>query len=391
MVTDLEKSQQLLTPVVQSTANPKAELLLQIRSIVQTSKETQELFLQMRKESKGVTWLTDMLAVRMAPQVLGDYAFEDVVQACLYLVDEFNQLGDGYFIVSTETGKTVSVVTDDDLYDPGQQARHSGQVAQALRRLRPSTEVMLVTYHHEKAREANVLQQLTERVHQTDLLKAEGDPRLRMATRAGRSQIAQDLSEDSPWELLRRSGGTSGMFLRHFPLKSDDLPRGMVVLKGTAVFRSTIQVQDALTLNLNYNRLGTLRSATPQGWIRDIARQLTETAYKRRQPLPVSADDLVEADLDGPELWVVDPDTYKYFLRVKSTLQAVPVEGVSPLGLKGSHGYLWVADRFEVESRELFQRWEVTVSLEYKLHLFDWDSLHLKAVLGIPREALIDH
>lgn len=163
------------------------------------------------------------------------------------------------------------------------------------------------------------------------------------------------------------------------------------MLKGTAVFRSTIQVQDALTLNLNYNRLGTLRSAAPQGWIRDIARQLTETAYKRRQPLPVSAEDLVESDLDGPELWVVDPDTYKYFLRVKSTLQAVPVEGVSPLGLKGSHGYLWVADHFEVESRELFQRWEVTVSLEYKLHLFDWDSLHLKAVLGIPREALIDH
>lgn len=390
MGNEIERGQ-LLTPSVTSVANPSADLLLQLRHYIQHSPEAQGLFLQLR-QGKSVAWLRDMLATQVATLSLGEFSFEEVVQGCLYLADEYNQLGEGYFIVSTETGRTISVVTEDDLYDPGLQARHSGSMAPALKRLKPARETMLVTYHHEKAREENVLATLTERAHQTALLKEEGDPRLRLATRGGRKAIAQDLSEDKPWELLQRSGGTSGMFLRHFPLaeKPPSL-EGTTLIEGTAVFRSTLKVQDALTLNLSYNRLGTLRSAAPQGWVRDIARQLSETVYKERRPLPVDAEDVIVAELSDVDLWVADADTYKHFLSILPTIKAVPVEGVSPLGLKDIMGCLCVAETFQVESHELFQRWEIVASLEYKLYVFDLKSLFLLPVVGVPREGLVGH
>lgn len=367
---------------VHSSANPEPKLLAALRLLVQAHPELGDLFISFRKESLGVDWLRDMLATRVVSRLNAE--FEEVLEACQYLADEYHQLDEGYFIVSTETGRVVLVVTEDDLYDPGLQARHSGEMAQALRRLRPHLETGFMLHGHERAREQQVVSALAERSQQTDLLREGGDSRLRIATRTGRMDIARDLAGDDAWALLRRSSGTTGMFLRHFELVEHIQAPS---LEGTATFRSTMSVQDGLAANISYNRLGTLRGAAPQGWIRDVARDLCAAVHRRTPIMPVEAEDLDAELLATEELWVADPDVYALIRKGKS--QAVPVEGVSPIGFSGKVGCLRVPREFSVSTHESGGQWEVTANLPYSLWV-DFAKVRALPIIGVQRAATVE-
>lgn len=389
-MSDLVKKKDLI-PSVTSTANPPADLLVQLRGVVSKEEEIKELFIQFRKESKGVEWLRDMVAPRVVALIEGTFTFQEILDGCQYLADEYNQLGEGYFIVSTDTGKTVAVLTEDDLYDPEHVTRYSGEVVQPLKRIKPHQEVALVSYYHEKERESLILEKLKERGVQTQLLKEDGDPRLRIATRKGRRQIAKDLGEGNPYELLRRAGGTTGMFLRHFLLESPP-SSGLDCLEGTASFRSQLNVNDPMTFNLGYNRLGNLRGAAPQGWVRDIARALSQAAYDRFRSLPIDTDDLTKGDVEGVDLWLADPDELREIRRVHPKMPVAPIEGIHAVGLSGHVGYLEVGDAFKVESYERFGRWELVANVPYKLYLFPmWDGVRLLRLVGIAREGHVEY
>lgn len=378
---------QALAPVVHTKADPKTDLLLQIRAIVSREEELKELFTRFRSDSMSVEWLRDHLATRIAPVISLDCEFQDVVEACLYLADEYNQLGEGYFIVSTDTGKVTAVLTEDDLYNPGKMARHSGEEVQGLQHIKPGKATMLTTYHHQKAKEEELLAKLAAKHSTTALLREDGDKRLRIATRGGRKDIVQELAGDDPRELLRRSSGTTGMFLRHFPLV-DEPPKGdFEVIEGGAAFRSTLKVQDPLSMNISHNRLGTLRGAAPQGWVRDICRQLSERTFRSRRGFPLDAEDLSFGDLDGVDLWIADPNAYKLMLQIHPTVKAVPVEGVSPISLNGECGYLVVPSEFTVESSERFQRWEVVANLSFKLYV-NKDAISVLNLIDVPQDAV---
>ncbi len=370
------------TVAVRSSANPEPKLLSALRVLVQADSELGDLFVRFRKESLGVDWLRDMLATRAVSHL--NATFDEVFDACQYLADEYHQLEEGYFIVSSETGRVVLVVTEDDLYDPGLQARHSGEMAQALKRLRPHLETAFVLHGHEQAREQQVVAALVERAQQTALLREEGDSRLRIATRRGRVGIAQDLAGDDARALLRRSSGTTGMFLRHFELVEHIAAPD---LEGTATFRSTMSVQDGLAANVSYNRLGTLRGAAPQGWIRDVARQLCAAAHRMSAVMPIQVDDLDVELLATEELWVVDPDVYTLICKWKG--HAVPVEGVSPIGFSGKVGCLQVPREFSVATHESGGQWEVTANLPYSLSV-DFTKVRVLPVIGIERATLVD-
>jgi hypothetical protein len=370
---------------VQSTVpDPQPSLLVTLRALILADSELSDLFVRFRREQLALDWLRDMLAARVFAK-LKKVTFEETLDACQYLADEYHQLGEGYFIVSTETGKVVLVVSEDDLYDPGLLARHSGDMGQALRRLNPHLETSFVLHRHEQEREQRIVSTLAERLHQTDLTREEGDQRLRIATRSGRTAIAQDLAGDDAWELLRRSSGTTGMFLRHFDLVEHQ--PGSPSLEGVATFRSTMSVQDALTSNLSYNRLGTLRGAAPQGWIRDVARHLCSMAHHSGGSA-MHVDDLDAALLDTQELWIADPDVYTLMRKAKAAV--VPVEGVTPIGFSGKVGSLVVPREFSVETRESGGRWEVSANLPYQLYV-DFSKIELLALVGVERAATVDH
>jgi hypothetical protein len=369
---------------VNSTGDPEPVLLFSLRALVLSDSELGDLFVRFRRESLAVDWLRDMLVTRVVARLKA--SFEEALEACQFLADEYHQLGDGYFIVSSETGRVALVVTEDDLYEPGLLPRYSGDLGEALKRINPSLETAFLLHGHEQARESQVLSALAGRAHQTDLLREEGDSRLRIATRSGRAGIARDLAGDDAWELLQRASGTTGMFLRHFDL----VERGPepVGLEGVATFRSTMSVQDGLAANLSYNRLGTLRGAAPQGWIRDVARHLCAAAHKGAGVLAMHVDDLDAEVIMTEELWIADPDVYAVMRQAKG--QVMPVEGVTPIGFSGKVGALFVPRGFSVETHEASGRWEVTANLPYRLW-FDLSKIRRMPLVGVERAAALDH
>ncbi len=371
-----------VAPVVTSKATPDAPILLHFRAIIQKEEDISKLFLQYRAEKKSVEWLRDMVATRITVYADEKYSFATIVEACLYLADEYNQLGDGYFMVSTETGKVQAVVTEDDLYDPPEVARYSGDMVQPLKRLKPSTEVVLTTYTHEKGREKEILDKLVARGHPIQCLK--------MATRGGRKQIVRDLEVINPHELMARSGGTTGRFLQHVTLSTKD-PEGEfdAILEGTLNHRSMLHVQDPLAMNHSHNQLGTLRGTIPQGWIRDLCRTLSEKAYADIRAMARDIDELEEASFGGAQLWIAEPDVLRAILRISPRLQAVPVEGVDLIGLRGNIGTLVLPEEFEVQSQERFNRWEVLSNIPYKLFV-NWKEVRVMPIAGIAHEPIVD-
>lgn len=368
-------------PVVHSTATPDVELLLQMRAILSRAQELRDLFVQFRAENKSVEWLRDTFAMGVLPLISGEYAYRELLACCQFLADEYAQLGTDYLVVSTTTGRAVAVLSEDDLYNPGVMARHLGVTGTALKRIKPSTEVMLVMYEHEQGREREVLQLLQNRYG-----ISRRDHRLSMATREGRASIARDLEKSDPRELLRRTGGTLGRFLQHFQLVDHVPLNGCVKLEGTATHLAIYSTTDPLTLNLGFSRLTNLRSVVPCGWIRDLCKALSAYVYQR-WTLPVEASALQKEDLQGPELWIADPDARAEMLRVDKTVTVAPVEGVLPVGLTGHMGYLVTAPEFTVHASEKFDRWEVTSSLPFELYLLNPSNLRPLSLIGVPRAA----
>lgn len=376
-----------LSLIVRSTAEPEALLLLLVRSIVQRDESLQALFNRFRAESKPVPWLADMLAAQMVVKV-EEYSFRDIVGACQYLVDEYQQLGDGCFLVSQETGRVQLVVTADDLYDPGVLPRESGRTGQALLRLNPALETALVTHHHERAREVSTLSLLAGRSHPTELVREGGDRRLRIASRTGRTSLVKELSEEDPWTLLGRAGGTAALLLEHFQLA--DLagrsePENCARLEGVACCLSSLGLQDMTTVNLGYDRLGLLRSVVPRGWIRDIVRQLSHRAELDTKT-DFSVEGLTDEIWQGQELWAVDPDVFDLARGAKA--RAIPIEGSATIGFSGCVGTLCIPHEFGVETREAHDRWTVTATLPYVLYV-DLTKIQVLSLVGIARASTL--
>jgi len=388
----LAKIQNKLAPVVTSTADPQAKLLLQLRAIIARHDELKNLFLQFKKESRPIEWLRDMVVAQVVPYLDDSFDFSEVVEGCQYLSDEFNQLGEtGYMVVSTETGKVEAVLSEDDLDTPTKISQITGEEIQGLTRIKVGTELALVTYKHETSREQEILDKLAVRGHQTQLLKEEGDSRLRMATRKGRKLIAEELGNDHPHVLLSRSGGTTGMFLRHVQVTAEPPSKSYDhVLEGTLSHSTQRHVQDALTLNLGHSQLGTLRGTVPQGWVRGLCRSLAEAAYQHYRGIALDIDELTKEDLKGVDLWVSDPDVFKEIRKVDPKIQVVPIEGVATIGLSGAVGVLEIPEEFTVHSQERFNRWEVIASVPYKFHI-RWEGVSILPLVGVAHEATVEH
>lgn len=372
-----------VAPIVRSTASPSAPLLLQVRGIISKDKDLQNLFLQFREEKKSVEWLRSVLPIHLSPWI-DSFSFEDLKEACRYIADEYSQLPEGYLLVNTETGKVDAILSDTDLEDPGLLPRESGAMAQALKRIRPDKQVALILHSYEKGREEKVRAILADRRPVTDLLKAEGDPRARIATRTGRKEIAQTLAGIDPVDVLSRASGTAGMFLRHFPLVEGDTPEGDYhMIEGVAVSHTRIGVQDDLSWTADFDVASNLKAVAPQAWVRSIVAELVKKAYDRSILPPIDVEDLTPDLLEGVDLWIAGPDMYREILRVKATAPVLPILGASPIGLTGRVGYISLEGPPDVQSVELFRRWELKVSLPFKLYVNSkWEGLHTLPLVG---------
>ena len=371
-----------LDPKIVSDAKPATDWLVQARADINSNPKLKELFQRALGEKQPKFWLIDNLAARLNAAWGGD-EFHHAMEVARYLADENEQLGEGIRLVSTETGKVTALVTADDIYQPAPVPRESGGMAIPLPRINPSLERTLVTWVFERAREKTIIATLTERANQTALLREEGDPRLLPATRAGRSEIVRSMTDFSPSALLGRLGGTSGVFLQRFDIRTeqpepDDVKGLLGPFEGYVSARSTMNIADQTTINLSHSRQQTLRGALPQAWVRDIARTLSHQAHKDQKP---SADpDELEAALMRKHVgfWVTPPELMARLHRVNAKLSSnakfslMPCDGAKLLGFSfqlvpTKVGILVVPETFGAESHELFDRWEAVANLSYKV------------------------
>lgn len=382
------------TVLVRSSADPKPAVLLLFRELLRHRPELRELFVQFKAENRPVEWLRDMLTPRAAVE-LEECSFDEVRDVCQYLADEYQQLAcvpgcqldDGWFVLDLQTGRVLTVASPEDVYEPGLLPRESGDLAPGLRQLNPALEARLVTGLHERAREQETLSWATERAHQTELLKAHGDRRLRVVSRAGRTDIARELSETDPSNLLWRAGGGAAVFLRHLSRAEDVNLGGLTPIEGVATARLVLGLQDKKAINmLSYDPLTTLRGVAGVNWARSVVRQLAYVAKEAARPaVPVHAEDLADDLFASAEDWVTDPDIYA-LLGFQTRSRTFVVEGAETIGLTGLVGKLDLSSDLAVQTRELTDRWEVTVTISYTLHA-DLKNVQVMPIVGVARAA----
>ncbi len=367
---------QRLAPRVLSRASPPIDWLLQARADIQQDPEIQELFHQARREARPLEWLRDNLAIRLG----GRWDLEHFVEAqevAQYLADEFAQLGEGIQVVSQETGQVEALLSEGDLYQPDLVEREDGSLALPLPRVRPEIVAGLLSLNSEKAREKRVLQVLS------DKLGPQSGSRLLVATRRGRSIIVEGLTHHKPQALLEAAEGTSAAFLRHFALQTGPYdPERFHV----ATARTRIAIQDQTTTNLLFDRSASLRGVLVQGWVRDIARQLSVGAHESGWVSRILVDDLEPSDLEGIPFWIAPPDTVSILQRMLPQAKVLPVEGACLTGFPSdTTGTLTVTDSFGAESHEFYDRWEVVGNLPY-LTQVNLCPLRTISIVGIPSE-----
>lgn len=379
-----------LDPQVLTKAEPQRDWLLQARVDINSDPTLQQIFREARAEGRSPESVADAVSSYLTAKWGGHG--EDAYEAALYLANEHDQLGQGIHLVSTETGRVTVTLAEDDIWQPPDVPREGGGLVKPLPRIRPDIESTVMTWTFDRSREQRIVQALAARGHQTDLLREEGDPRLLVATRAGRRQIVQGLVEFTPKALLEALGGTAAAFLRHLDLRTTE-PVGMALctLGGVAAARSKMGIQDQTTVNLHHNRARTLQGALTQGWVREIARRLSLSVQARSSAVgEVHVRELRAEHLgDLAWFWIAPPELVSTIQELRPNCTILPADGAALIGfLRPKVGALVVPEEFAAEHQERFDQWEVATYLQYQLWV-DWDAFKYLPVGGLEYQGYI--
>lgn len=348
---------------VSTLARPVSQTLLAARTAIRITPELQAVFRQARDEGWPASGLADALMTRLPDYLLDP---QDLWETCLYLADEFFQMGAHTLLISAQTGQAIARITDDDIYVPAPVARETGELSQPLPRIRPDLEGLIVQWQFDRAQDQHIVQQLAQRLPTTELLAHEGDPRLLRATLDGRRRIAETLGSDLP-ELLQRVGGVGGELLKLCKFCTPDEVPAAYHSGGFQVGQARMiqPIVDALAFNMRQDPLTALRGQVGSQWVREIGAAIVRLAGAQGPALEASVLDALPGGF-----WIAEPNT-ALALRGKRVL---PVSG-SPTTVL--HSWLDVPtvcctirpDSYRHGSREFLGRWEVVATFEFAVHL----------------------
>lgn len=374
-------------PAIVTRAQPSSEWLREARSLLNQEGRVRNFVALARHQKMSAAEAVDGLSFRLNTAFGGGLAAE-MHEVARYLWDEQAQLGEGLYVISQETGRVVGVVTEHDFYQPAPVPREDGSLVLPQPRLKPALEAALVCWAHDSSREAQLRDQLAARAHQTVLLREDGDPRLLVASKAGRRHIVESFAAIDPQLLFQSAGGTSGTFLRRFHLTAQDPPdaTGLTLITGVAISATTMNVSDATTTNLRHNRAATVGAALVQGWTREIARQLSLAAIRQEAAPEVRPADLKIEHLKDSDFWVTPPDAVRFVQKVAPKAALMPVSGANLIGVLSAAGTLVVPAEFEALSREMFDRWEASTHLTFRLWV-DWSRIRALRLIDLEHRA----
>lgn len=386
-------------PLVISKADPSSDWLLQARADINRETSLRSTILQGKQAATPNEEIADSLGTQLNIAWGGRHA-QEAYDAALYLLDEYDQLGEGVHLVSTETGRVLLTLMDEDIWDPGMIPREGGRMVKGLPRIRPDLEASITTWTFDRNREERVVETLAKKGYQTTLLKEEGDPRLLVATRRGRTQIVKDIASFTPADLLGACGGTSGAFLRYFEIRTKEPiePAFEKILEGTLKSSSTMTISDQTTVNLHHSRAGTLRGVLAQGWARDLAGKLVEEVHKRFDEIharfggAMRYESLEELTAENTRdwkarFWIVPPEAMAHMNRTRPDWNFLPValtvDKTYFVGLLHSKvGILVIPEQFGAETNEMFEKWTTSAHLDFQLYV-DWSAFCYHAISGM--------
>ncbi len=364
-----------LEPVVSTLARPSPGPLIAARNNVQRRPELKEVFVRAKQQG----WTADRLAKELEPvlenRIDGDAA--SIAQVALYLADEYLQIGDGILLIDPDTGKALARVTDDDIYEPmvprGEGA--DAHLVKGLPRLNPSLEGLIVEWKFNRTREGEIAAAMAQRIHQTDLLREEGDTRLLPVTRAGRNQIVEAVREALP-----KCIPSSSFIRRHFGINE---PTGDLqpLLRCVGVAKSLTPIHDLHGLNLRHDQFTAICARTTTQWVRDVSLTIALHA-KSVETTKMDYSEFNPAKYESVGTWVADPN-FTEVLGRRST-PVLYVESAPLTGLLGRVGVIEIDESsYECRAREFHGRWEVVAKFSYTLWV-DWTAIRSFDIENVP-------
>jgi len=350
---------------VNSLAKPIPQSLLAARTAIQSSPKLQDIF----KKAKAEKWTPDALADALfvnLPEYLE--SSENLWDISLYLADEYLQYGDKVLLVSTETGRAIWQITEDDIYIPEPVRREgSDTLAQPLPRLRPDLEGFLINWQFIESRDQQILQTLAKRLSSSAIQVRENDKRLLRATRKGRKHLAEVVEEELPILLPPKAGIAKEFFdLCVLETSLKDIPKDFRSLPPEKAIANVVtQVGDALSFNLRQDPFTTIKHQIMYQWVRCIARTLAN--YKEPESCKINEASVL--DTLPPSFWISTPNT-AMALRGKRVLPVIDASTVLLHTWLAPLFYIWIPlESYKCHSRELLNRWEIIAECEFTLHI----------------------
>lgn len=365
-------------PQVQTLAKPSAVSLLEARQHVQHNPEIAQAFGQALADEWSADELADKLTLLLQQDMEEDA--ETVWQTALYLSDEFIQMGGSMMAVSAETGRAITRIPEDAIYQPAPVPREGGGMAIPLPRIDPKLEGAIIQHEHEKGREAAITAAILEHLPQSDLLRQEGDNRLLVTTRAGRRQIVDRLREALSTLIPDNCPGSSRRFFNLFEFP-EEAPVGLRLIDGTATARIQTPVQDARTMNLRHDPYNAALAGIASQWAREMACLLAVTAHDVLEVQTASVEEARRSPTwpSGFTHWVAEPNTARAL-----TLACLVVPGAPTVCLRGSLGALVLdPESFVCEGRERLDKWDIGASVKFTLCV-DWEKVLAFKLTDIP-------
>lgn len=360
-----------------SKANPEAQTLRLARVVVQRTDEIRDIFAEAKLNQHPADWIFERLEPELwkfFPQDKGAAS-----EAARFLADEYVQIGDSLLLISSDTGKALARITDEDFYLPAPVPRESGGMAQPTPRLKPHIEGFIVQWTFDRAHEEAQVNQLLQQVPQTQLLRDEGDSRLLATTRVGRQLLSRQVKDGLP-DVLPTATGIAKAFLDFFPLGDPGAGMEKFPLEAFSSYRSLLQ--DGLARNLKYDLRKAILGNAATSWVRNAASLLVDKGQL------VGGEKTVEEAVEERQLglWMVSPNVAAMMrdlgLRVR-TLVVPTIPDDRAAYVESQAGVLKVdPESYWSSSREVHDKWTVATEMKADLYV-DWSKVHLIALRDV--------
>lgn len=362
---------------VLSKANPNAGILRLARIVVQQTPEVSAIFTEAREGKHTAEWIKERLQPELDKFFPGD---EDAVaEVSTFLADEYVQVGDSILLISSETGRALARITEDDLYQPPPVPRESGEMVTPAKRIRPEVEGFIVQWTFDRAHEQEQYGKILARVPQTQLLREEGDPRLLFTTRAGRRLLSTQINSALS-TILQTCSGISKAFLDFFPLGKLVGAEAIEDIKALNTYRAPIQ--DPTARNLRYDVRSAALSSSATAWTRAAAFRLVTEAKPVGDPR--TASEAIEGRQTG--LWIASPNVLVAFKQAGALVRMMAVPHLPDdvaVYLSEPAGALDVnPDGYWCRTREVHDRWTVETEMTATLWV-DWTKVQAVPLQGI--------